>query len=134
MCKINVIGLSLFIIVLSRSVIPCLGQQKTVKFFVKKPQIQKAFFSKQELIDGKLLIGKSDCFACHSPDAKLVGPSYVDIAKKYANKAESIELLSKKVIKGGSGNWGDIPMPPHSAITNADARKMIIYILSLGKK
>lgn len=79
---------------------------------------------------GKLLISKSDCFACHKPDSKLVGPSYQDIAKKYKPTDANLTLLSGKVIKGGSGTWGQIPMLAHPNVTPADAKKMVRFILS----
>lgn len=79
---------------------------------------------------GKLLISKSDCFACHKPDSKLVGPAYTDIAKKYKPTEANITLLAGKVIKGGSGTWGQIPMLAHPKVTQADAKKMVKFILS----
>ncbi len=87
---------------------------------------------KKDIEAGKLLISKSDCFACHKPEGKLVGPAYADIAKKYAATDANITLLSGKVIKGGSGVWGQIPMAAHPKITQVDAKKMVKYILSLA--
>lgn len=82
------------------------------------------------LIDkGKTLIAGSDCFACHQEKDKLVGPSYADVAKKY--KETDIPLLVKKIIEGGSGTWGDIPMAPHAGLMKADAEAMVHYILSI---
>lgn len=80
---------------------------------------------------GKLLISKSDCLACHKQEGKLVGPAYADIAKKYKPTDANIALLAGKVIKGGTGVWGQIPMAAHPALAQADAKKMIKYILSL---
>ena len=85
---------------------------------------------KKDLEAGKALIAKSDCFACHKPDGKLVGPSYAEIAKKYKATEANVTLLSGKVIKGGSGTWGQIPMAAHPKIAQADAKKMVKYILS----
>ncbi|WP_366183827.1 c-type cytochrome [Flavobacterium ovatum] len=84
-----------------------------------------------EIAAGKTLISKSDCLACHKVDAKLVGPSYKDVAKKYAAIEANYDLLSQKVIKGGSGSWGPIPMSAHSSLKPDDAKKMIKYILSI---
>ncbi|TCC87875.1 c-type cytochrome [Pedobacter hiemivivus] len=81
---------------------------------------------------GKLLISKSDCFACHKPEGKLVGPSYADIAKKYTPTEANVTKLSAKVLKGGSGVWGAIPMAGHPNVSQADAKKMVKYILSLA--
>nr|MBC7612484.1 c-type cytochrome [Pseudopedobacter sp.] len=80
---------------------------------------------------GKELIVKSDCLGCHKEQEKLVGPAYVDVAKKYAATAENVTLLAGKIIAGGSGVWGQIPMTPHPQIAEADAETMVKYILSL---
>lgn len=83
--------------------------------------------------DGEKLIAKSDCIGCHKLDKKLVGPSYLDIAKKYASNEKNINYLSGKIIKGGSGVWGAIPMVAHASLTKGDAKLMASYILSLKK-
>ncbi|MGB4400622.1 MAG: c-type cytochrome [Daejeonella sp.] len=82
---------------------------------------------------GAELIKKSDCLSCHKEDVKLLGPAYQDVAAKYPATEENIELLAGKIIKGGSGNWGDIPMAPHPTISENDAKEMVKYILSLKK-
>ncbi|GEO04817.1 hypothetical protein AAE02nite_24810 [Adhaeribacter aerolatus] len=82
---------------------------------------------------GKTLISKSDCLACHKDDAKLVGPSYIDVANKYENTPKNIDFLVNKIIKGGAGSWGQIPMSPHPNLSATDAREMVNYILSLKK-
>jgi cytochrome c len=81
--------------------------------------------------NGELLISKSDCFACHKPQEKLLGPSYKEIAEKYEKTKANIEYLAGKVKVGGSGVWGAIPMSPHPSLSDDDARDMILYILSL---
>ncbi len=86
--------------------------------------------STQELSEGKQLMLKSDCVACHSPQNKLVGPSYVEIVKKYPLTDKHLNALSQKIIKGGSGVWGQIPMAPHAALNESDAKKIVKYILS----
>ncbi|NLR77967.1 c-type cytochrome [Chitinophaga eiseniae] len=79
----------------------------------------------------KQLLAKLDCAACHRPDVKLVGPSYKAIAQKYKRSDINVNKLAGKVIAGGSGNWGTTPMIPHPALSTADARKIVRYILSL---
>ncbi|HRP31522.1 MAG TPA: c-type cytochrome [Agriterribacter sp.] len=79
--------------------------------------------------DGKALIAGSDCLACHQETSKLVGPSYADVAKKY--KAADIPHLVKKIIDGGSGAWGEIPMSPHPTVSPEDAEAMVKYILTI---
>jgi len=80
---------------------------------------------------GELLISKSDCFACHKLEDKLLGPSYKDVANKYEKTKSNIDYLVNKVKTGGSGVWGQIPMSPHPALSDDDARAMILYVLSL---
>jgi cytochrome c len=80
---------------------------------------------------GEKLISSSDCLTCHKVDAKIVGPSYTDVANKYASTEENIEMLASKIIAGGSGSWGEIPMAPHPTISKDDAKEMVKYILAL---
>jgi cytochrome c len=83
--------------------------------------------------DVNALMQKGGCFACHKDDAKLVGPSYKDVAAKYAGAdAAKIEELANKTIKGGSGVWGPVPMPPNAKITLDEAKVIITqHILPL---
>jgi cytochrome c len=94
-------------------------------------ELPQAQVSKADIEKGKALISKSDCLACHKVDAKLVGPAYKDVAKKYKATPENMNKLADKIIKGGAGVWGQIPMSPHPTITEADAKKMVAYILSV---
>ncbi|MFQ3173098.1 MAG: cytochrome c [Flavobacterium sp.] len=87
--------------------------------------------SKIQISEGEKLIAKSDCIGCHNKDKKVVGPSYVDIANKYASNDKSINYLSGKIIKGGSGVWGSLPMGAHASLTKDEAKSMVKYILSL---
>ncbi len=81
--------------------------------------------------EGLKLIEGADCLSCHKIDAKLVGPSYQDVAAKYTDA--DIDKLAQKVIEGGKGNWGDIPMTPHPGLDKENAKLMVKYILSLKK-
>ena len=80
---------------------------------------------------GLELIGSSDCTTCHAIDKKVIGPAYVDVAKKYENTPAVVDTLISKIKNGGMGNWGNIPMTPHPDLSDADAREMVNYILSL---
>ena len=82
---------------------------------------------------GLTLVAKSDCFTCHHVTQKTTGPSYTSVAEKYPKNQEVIDSLAKKIITGGSGNWGTVPMTPHPQITEPDAKIMVEYILSLKK-
>ena len=87
-----------------------------------------------ELLEGKNLITQSDCLGCHKEDDKLVGPSYVEVANYYEANEENIKMLADKIVKGGQGSWGKVPMAPHPAISEQDAQKMTKYILSLKNR
>src|SRR5205823_11920510 len=80
---------------------------------------------------GAQLIAKADCLGCHKEHEKLVGPAYADVAKKYKSTTENIAMLANKIIKGGAGNWGDVPMTPHPNLSETDAKEMASYVLSL---
>ncbi|HWV65510.1 c-type cytochrome [Chitinophaga sp.] len=88
----------------------------------------------QDIEEGKMLLTKSDCLACHKVDTKVVGPAYADVAKKYPYSTANVDLLSSKIINGGSGTWGAVPMAAHPSLAAADAKKMVTYILSLNAK
>ena len=77
----------------------------------------------------KKLAQSKNCLACHAVDKKLVGPSYKDVAKKYKGTDGAVDYLVEKVLKGGSGNWGSIPMPPNM-IDKGDAKTLVEWILS----
>lgn len=81
--------------------------------------------------DGKALIEGSDCRTCHKDDSKLIGPAYKDVAKKYENNKANIKKLSEKILQGGQGVWGEIPMAGHPNLSAEDASAMVEYILSM---
>lgn len=83
---------------------------------------------------GKKLIESSDCIACHSVNKKSIGPTYTDVALKYKGDAGALEKLTKKVISGGSGVWGEVAMAGHPQLSTNDAGDMVKYILSLSEK
>lgn len=83
--------------------------------------------------DGEKLISKADCMGCHHKTKKIIGPAYEAIAKKYPSNEKNINYLVDKVIKGGTGVWGQLPMTPHPTLKKADAKLMVTYILSLKK-
>lgn len=84
-------------------------------------------------ITGLAKLKTSDCTSCHMVERKIVGPSYADVAAKYETTEENVELLAKKVVEGGVGVWGEIPMPPHPAVSMDDAKDMVRYVLLLKK-
>ena len=80
---------------------------------------------------GLELVGKNDCLTCHKINEASTGPAYQAVAAKYPNTPEVIDQLSNKVIKGGSGNWGVVPMTPHPNLSKEDAVAMVKYVLAL---
>ena len=78
-----------------------------------------------------LAIARSNaCMGCHAVDRKLVGPSFQQVAEKYKGNAGAPASLAKKVKDGGSGVWGAIPMPAHSAMSDADIRTVVDWVLA----
>jgi cytochrome c len=77
------------------------------------------------------LAKSKNCMACHSIDKKVVGPAYKDVAKKYAGDAKAQDMLAAKIIKGGSGVWGPVPMPANQQVNEAEAKKLAAWVLSL---
>jgi len=73
----------------------------------------------------------NNCLVCHTVDNKIVGPSYKEVAAKYKEDDSAADMLVAKVMKGGSGNWGEIPMPPNPTISEEDARTLVEWVLSL---
>ena len=80
---------------------------------------------------GLALIEGSDCLSCHKVNAKLIGPAYQEVAAKYTEA--DIDKLADKIINGGKGVWGEIPMTPHPDVDKENAKQMVKYILSLKK-
>ena len=77
------------------------------------------------------LAQKKNCLACHALDVKRVGPAYKDVAAKYAGTKDAVTVLSAKVIKGSSGVWGVVPMPANPQVSEAEARTLVQWILTL---
>lgn len=91
--------------------------------------------SPEELItQGQSLVEGSDCQTCHHKTNRIIGPSYTEVALKYDFTQASIEMLGKKIVEGGNGNWGDVAMSPHTNLTKAEAEKMAHYVLSFDEE
>ena len=79
------------------------------------------------------VIAKSDCLTCHKINETVTGPAYAEVAKKYENTEANVNMLVDKVINGGKGNWGEVPMLAHPTLSKEDAKTVVQYILSLRK-
>ena len=80
---------------------------------------------------GEQLFQKNDCSTCHAVDHKVVGPSYQDVARKFAGQANAAQTLVDAIRKGHVGTWGQVPMPPHPNISDSDLKEIVDWILSL---
>ena len=77
------------------------------------------------------LAQKKNCMACHALAQKVIGPSYKDVAAKYAGQPDAVAKLVPKVMKGGSGVWGAVPMPANPQVSEAEAKQLVAWILTL---
>jgi cytochrome c len=112
----------------------CAPPKETVKEDYGTPQATTGGMSitAADLIaQGESLVKASDCKTCHHITNKLIGPSHTDVAKKYAFTQANVAYLAGKIIAGGSGVWGEVPMTAHPEISRPDAEKMARYVLSL---
>ncbi|AKU24134.1 MULTISPECIES: c-type cytochrome [unclassified Massilia] len=91
--------------------------------------VVSAFASQAALANADLAKAKN-CMACHAVANKLVGPAYKDVAAKYAGQKDAETKLVQKVMKGGSGTWGAIPMPANPQVSEAEARTLVKWILT----
>ncbi len=79
-----------------------------------------------------LTLAKSkNCMSCHTIDKKIVGPAYLEIAKKYAGQKDAADKLALKIMKGGSGVWGAVPMPVNQQVNEEEAKRLATWVLSL---
>jgi cytochrome c len=77
------------------------------------------------------LAQKKNCMACHATDKKLIGPSYKDVASKYAGQKDAADKLAQKIQKGGSGVWGAVPMPANPQVSEAEAKQLASWVLTV---
>lgn len=105
--------------------------------YTKGTDMAAAPLGHQEVSDvmvGQALMLKSDCQACHKVAGASVGPAYTQVSEKYQKDPAAVSYLSAKIIKGGGGVWGEVAMPAHPTMPDADARKIAQWVLSLGNK
>jgi cytochrome c len=99
-----------------------------------KVAIAQGHRSADTKIKGLKMIEASDCKSCHAKDKKSIGPAYMEVSKKYKGSKTALETLTKKIIGGGSGVWGEVPMAGHPQLSTEDAAEMVKYILSLSNE
>jgi cytochrome c len=76
------------------------------------------------------LAQSKNCMACHAVDHKVVGPAYKDVAAKYKADKTAVDKLATKILKGGSGVWGPVPMPANAQVNEAEAKKLAAWVLA----
>ncbi|MDB5286507.1 MAG: Crp/Fnr family transcriptional regulator [Mucilaginibacter sp.] len=110
-----------------------IGQSKTTAVLAGQdsPDMKLKMANMKANAAGKGLMMSMDCKACHKVAEKSVGPSFTDVAKKYPNTVASTNHLSKKIVTGGHGVWGDVDMPAHPSIKPAETKQIINWIYSL---
>jgi cytochrome c len=99
-----------------------------------KVEIAQGHRSADAKVKGLKFIELNDCKSCHAQNKKSIGPSYVQVATKYKGSKTALETLTKKIIAGGSGAWGEVPMAGHPNLSTEDAAEMSKYILSLANE
>jgi cytochrome c len=77
------------------------------------------------------LAQKKNCMACHALDKKLIGPGYKEVATKYAGQKDAADKLADKIVKGGVGAWGQVPMPANPQVSAAEAKQLANWILTI---
>lgn len=77
------------------------------------------------------LLQKNNCLACHNVNQTMVGPAFKAVANKYRGQTDAADKLARKIRLGGSGVWGAMPMPAHPQISEADAKKLAVYVLNI---
>lgn len=128
MNKYYVIGILMMTVSCGKSDVDS-GKESNV--MLEEPTIQVVDSAAAGKHEGLALIEGADCLTCHKVDARVVGPSYQEVADKYTEA--DIDYLASKIIEGGKGVWGEIPMTPHTGMSEANAKKMAAYILTLKK-
>ena len=92
--------------------------------------VVSAAFAAPAFADQALAAAKN-CMSCHTVEKKLVGPSYKEVAAKYAGQAGAVDKVAAKIIKGGAGVFGPVPMPANTQVNDAEAKKLAAWVLSL---
>lgn len=98
--------------------------------FTRLAAITAIAFASPAFADQALATAKN-CMTCHAVDKKLVGPSYKDVAAKYAGQKDVVDKVALKIMKGGSGVYGPVPMPANTQVNEAEAKQLAAWVLSL---
>ena len=103
--------------------------------FVANKATSEPMVAQDQIALGETLVKSNDCSTCHHKTSTLIGPAHTAVANKYEFTLENAKMLAGKIVKGGTGVWGEIPMNAHGDISQSDAEAMARYVLSLdGEK
>ena len=106
-----------------------LPNQKAVSFVLKALVLAAASLMACNSFASEALARKNDCLGCHAVAIKLVGPAFKEVAAKYEGQSDAAERLTESIRNGSVGKWGDLPMPAHSKLSAADAKKLAEWVL-----
>jgi cytochrome c len=95
-----------------------------------KLAIALAAFAAAPVFADQALATAKNCMACHAVDKKVVGPGYREVAAKYAGQKDAVDKLAGKILKGGAGVFGVVPMPANTQVNEAEAKKLAAWVLS----
>ncbi len=98
-------------------------------FFAQLAVSTAVVFAAPAFADQALATAKN-CMACHATDKKLVGPAYKEVAAKYTGQKDAVDKLAAKIMKGGSGVYGPVPMPANTQVNEAEAKKLAAWVLA----
>ena len=102
-----------------------------VQYLPDSSQLKKSRAENSKPMHQALLhMSRNNCFQCHRFKYKLIGPSFTAIAKQYTIDSSTVELLAEKMMKGSTGHWGDLEMPPNPDLQVEEAKKMVHWILA----
>lgn len=124
-----------YLVILAMAAVASCGKngdaEKETNIMLPEPAVEVVDSSAVGKHEGLVLIEGADCLTCHKVEERIIGPSYQEVADKYS--AADIDMLASKIIDGGQGNWGEVPMAPHAGMSRENAKKMVEYILTLKK-
>jgi cytochrome c len=107
------------------------SQKSTMKKVLISLTVVTAFFTHGAANADDALAQKSNCYACHAKDKKILGPAFTEVAKRYQGKGDAIQTVAQTIRKGSTGKWGAIPMPGNESLSEADATTLATWIVGL---
>jgi cytochrome c len=107
------------------------SKKLTMKTALISLSMAAALLSHSFAAANEALAQKSNCYACHALDKKILGPAFTEVAKRYAGKDDSVQVINQTIRKGSTGKWGAIPMPGNEQLSESDSATLATWIISL---